>query len=149
MKYLSGIALGLLLLCASVAKADGFNPADVYPGEVVFDYSVFIAGAGEVSWAIEVLDTQPAGADFWGFCRGPINPATGTAFPYCSTDEPIQGFEPAGAPFGFDIVTQIFGFDPGLVYPPSITTPEPSTRGLLLVAACFLFAFVALGRRMA
>jgi hypothetical protein len=148
MKYLLGIALGLLLLLAPVAKADGFHPADFYPGEIVFDYSAFITGVGEVSWAIEVIDTQPQGVDFWGFCRGPFNPATGTAFPYCTTDEPIAGFEPVDAPQGFDIATEIFGFDPGLVYPSSITTPEPSTGGLL-VAGCFLCAFVALRRRTA
>jgi hypothetical protein len=111
LKYLLGIALGLLLF-ASVAKADGFNPSDVYPGEIVFDYSLFLPGVGEISWAIEVLDTQPQGADFWGFCQGPLNPATGTAFPYCSTDEPILAFEPAGSTF--DIATAIFGFDTGL-----------------------------------
>jgi len=146
MKYLLGIALGLLLF-ASVAKADGFNPADVYPGEVVFDFTKLVVIAGfppsEIRWAVQVLDVSPQGALFQGVCQGPILPATGNAYPFCSTDNPIQVFEPAGSTF--DIATDIFGFDPGL----SVTTPEPSTGGLLLVAACFLCAFVALHRRMA
>lgn len=103
---------------------------------MVFDFSLMVP-TGEVLWSIEVIDTQPQGADFWGFCSGPYNPATGTAFPYCSTDEPIAGFGAAGTLAPFDIATAIFGFDPGL-NPPSVTTPEPSTRGLLLVAGCFL-----------
>jgi hypothetical protein len=143
MKYVLGIMLGLLLF-ASVAKADGFNPADVYPGEVVFDLTKLVVIAGfppaEINYAIEVVDVSPEGAEFWGFCTGP-NPLV--AFPYCSTDEPIGVFEPAGSTF--DIAKDVFGFDPGL----SVTTPEPSTGGLLFVAACFLCAFGALGRRMA
>ena len=158
MKYLLGIALGLLLLFAPVAKADGFNPADVFPGESVFDLTLREQAPGfpavDVHYSVEVLDTSAQGADFWGFCSyaGQNNlfrqlpNGTLEAAPYCSTDEPIQAFEPAGA--SFDIATAVFGFDPGLNPPYAVTTPEPSTGGLL-VAGCFLCAFVALCRRMA
>ena len=126
MKYLLGIALGLLLF-ASVARADGFNPAEVYPLEIVFDYTLV---SPNVHWQVFVLETQPQGADFEGSCVGPIFPATGNAYPYCTTDNPIQAFEPAGSTF--DIAVDIFGFNPGLRYPgPSVTTPEPSTGGFL------------------
>ena len=151
MKYLLGLALGLLLLSASVAKADGFNPADVYPGETVYDFTALETFPGfppaAIRWTVEVLDVSPLGADFWGFCKGP-NPLV--AAPYCPTDDPIQAFEAAGSTF--NIAVDIWGFDPGLTYPEwttaTLATPEPSTGGLL-VAACFLCAFVALGRRMA
>ena len=50
----------LLLLCASVAKADGFNPSELYPGKVVFDFSTF-TGVGQISWSVAVIDDHPAG----------------------------------------------------------------------------------------
>jgi hypothetical protein len=111
---------------------------------VIFDFTKLVDIAGfppaEIRYVVEVLDVSPQDADFRGFCIGP-NPLV--AFSYCSTDEPIQAFEPAGSTF--DIATAVFGFDPGL----SVTTPEPTTGGLLLVAACFLCALVALRLRMA
>jgi len=149
MKHLLGIALGLLLLLAPVAKADGFNPMDVYPpNQIAFDYTYQIPTGGQVRWVVEAFDASPAGASFYGYCTGPFNPVTNDTYPWCSTDGfPIGPvFEPAGALFG-DIATVIFGFDPGL-NPPSVPTPEPSTGGLL-VAGCFLCSLVALRLRMA
>ena len=139
-----------------IRPAEGVNsialrhPADVYPpNQIAFDYTLFVPNVGQFNWSVEAFDASPAGADFYGYCSGTMNPATGTAYPYCTTDEPIGPvFEPAGA--FFDIAVVMFGYNPGLVYPQAATlaTPEPSTGGLL-VTACLLCAFVALRRRMA
>ncbi len=117
----------MFFILASIAKADGFNPADVYPGQTVYDFTL---QPQQIRWAVAVLDTQPAGADFWGICVG--------YYPYCTTDNPIGGFEAAGSTF--DIAVDIFGFDPGLYYTQAqgqaaiLSTPEPSTWLLILPA---------------
>jgi hypothetical protein len=154
MKYLLGIALGLLLLLAPIAKADGFNPADVTVGELVFGPFTIQEEVPQplspgATYEVVVEQVSPQGAEFWGFCITALAPGPS---PLCPMgDGPQTAFEPAGA--FFDVATAVFGFDPGINPPCAhnscVTTPEPSTGGLLLVAGCFLCAFVALRRRMA
>jgi hypothetical protein len=143
MKFLLGVALGLLLLLAPIAKADSF-----FQGEVVFQDTLYIDGH-QINYAVEIVDIEPTGLGLWGFCQGPILQPTGNAYPYCATDDPIPGFAAFGSTY--DIPLELFGLTDSFIIAhesPSIATPEPSTGGLL-VAGCFLCAFVALRRRMA
>jgi hypothetical protein len=128
MKYLLGIALGLLLLLAPVARADS-----VYPGYPFVE--IRTVDGVQIEYTATVVDVTPLGWDLFVFCIGP-NPLI--AAPYCSTDEPVSAFLPFDGSI-YQTVNTAFG----------IPTPEPSTGGLLRVGACFLCAFVALGRRMA
>ena len=124
MKYLLGIALGLLLL-APIAKADGTVPD--------FHEIVPVDG-GWLTIDAHVVDSSPEGFDLWAFC---------TASPPelqhvdCLSDDPINVFLPIGGSVYLAVNNALF-----------LPTPEPSTGGLL-VAGCFLCAFVALRRRMA
>jgi hypothetical protein len=65
MKYLLGIALGLLLLIAPIARADG-----IFPGETIFDETRLVDGV-DIRYVVEVIDITPQGFDLWDFCIGP------------------------------------------------------------------------------
>ena len=87
-----------------------------------------------------IIDIMPHWVDTWAICTAPPD----LQHVDCFSDDPfgvsiplVNGLIPDGH-IGFGV------FGPKWV----VTTPEPSTGGLL-VAVCFLCAFVALRRRMA
>jgi hypothetical protein len=127
MKYLLGIALGLVLLLAPVAKADG-----IFPNRV--EEIVPVPG-GQIELEAEALNAFPQGVMWVAVC---IAEPPELQHVDCISDDPVDVFVPIGGSIYQEVHAAFF-----------IGTPEPSTGGLLLVAACFLCAFVALRRRMA
>ena len=122
MKYLLGIASGLLLLLAPVAKADSIFPD-------TFEEIIPIPG-GQIELNAEAIDDSFPGGVVWVAACTTLPPELQHVV--CSPDEPVFLFVTMGGSV-YQEVHAAFG----------IPTPEPSTGGLL-VAGCFLCAFVAL-----